>query len=88
MTIKGLQGFAQNDIAAIFEEAVGAAPVEVKIVENPNRTRGLSFITFDTPELARAVRHTHTKRRREGRGEREREIGGHAVGSGWGGRGK
>eukprot|EP00903_Cladosiphon_okamuranus_P019484 g17917.t1 len=55
VTIKGLQGFPEGDITAIFEEAVGVAPVEVNIIENPNRTRGMAFVKFETPELARAA---------------------------------
>ncbi|CBJ25446.1 G-rich sequence factor 1 [Ectocarpus siliculosus] len=57
ITIKGLQGFPESEVVAIFEEAVGAAPVEVKIVENPNRSRGLAFIKFEMPDLARAALH-------------------------------
>lgn len=62
-------------MVAIFEEAVGAAPVEVKIIENPNRSRGLAFIKFETPDLARAVRKNAEERggNREGDRERERE---------------
>lgn len=55
VVIKGLQGFPKSDIAAIFEEAVGTAPVEVNVIENPNRSRGTAFVKFDTPELAREV---------------------------------
>lgn len=61
VTIKGLQGFSQSDIEAIFEEAVGAPPLEVSVIDNPNRTRGLAFVKFDTPELARAVRHSPSR---------------------------
>ncbi|CAM9776930.1 unnamed protein product, partial [Ectocarpus fasciculatus] len=57
VTIKGLQGFPRSELVSIFEEAVGAAPVEVNIIENPNRSRGLAFIKFETPELARAALH-------------------------------
>ncbi|CAN0195523.1 unnamed protein product [Pylaiella littoralis] len=55
VTIKGLQGVPENRVFAIFEEAVGIAPLSVKVIENPNRTRGLAFVTFETPEQARAA---------------------------------
>lgn len=45
-------------MAAIFEEAVGTAPVRVNVA--PNRTRGLAFAKFETPELAEKVRNKHT----------------------------
>ncbi|CAB1117071.1 unnamed protein product [Ectocarpus sp. CCAP 1310/34] len=57
VTIKGLHGFPEGEVVAIFEEAVGAAPVEVNIIENPNRSRGLAFVKFETPDLARAALH-------------------------------
>lgn len=70
VVIKGLQGFPKSDIEAIFEEAVGTAPIEVKVIENPNRTRGTAFVKFDTPELARAV----SGQEEGGCGEKQKSI--------------
>ncbi|CAM9917650.1 unnamed protein product [Scytosiphon promiscuus] len=53
VVIKGLQGFHESDITSIFEEAVGTAPIEVNVIENPNRSRGMAFVKFSAPELAR-----------------------------------
>eukprot|EP00752_Nemacystus_decipiens_P002808 g2620.t1 len=55
VTIKGLQMFSESDIATIFEDAMGARPEKVDVIDNPNRSRGLAFVTFETPELARAA---------------------------------
>ena len=64
VALKGMKGFPESDLMQLFEDGVGSRPVHIKIVDNPNRGQGLSFVKFATPEEARKVRRREADRHR------------------------
>lgn len=51
-----MKGISDEDLMQILEEEVGTAPVSIRVADNPNRSQGLAFADFSTPEEANKVR--------------------------------